>query len=107
MSGDIAVGTFSGPLPTGAPVAKKPAYLITLEDTTGKTKSLKRFITLDKPELLNGFVQVKGLFSEESEDEISKKFNEILTSAAKDLFLEVLFPWHKICSVRSLVFRAK
>src|SRR5574338_679820 len=102
MSGDIAVGTFSGPLPTGAPVAKKPAYLITLEDTTGKTKSLKRFITLDKPELLNGFVQVKGLFSEESEDEISKKFNEILTSAPKDLFLEVLFPWHKICSVRSL-----
>jgi hypothetical protein len=107
MSGDIAVGTFSGPLPTGAPVARKPSYLITLEDTSGKTKTLKRFITIDKPELLSGFIQVKGLFSEEPEEDISKKFTDILTNAPKDLFLEMMFPWHKICSVRSLVFKAK
>ena len=107
MSGDIAIGTFSGQLPTGAPVVRKTAYLVTLEDTSGKTKTLKRFISLDKPELLNGFVQTKGIFSEESEDEITKKFNDLLTNAPKELYLEMLFPWHKICSIRSLVFRAK
>jgi hypothetical protein len=106
MSSDIAISV-SNRVPSGSPITNKPSYLIALEPDTGKTK--KYFITLEKPELLNGFVQAKGLFAEKgmTEDKIITSFVEILTSADKVLFLEVLLPWHKICSIRSLVFRAK
>ena len=93
-------------LPLGAmPVSKKPSYLITLEGTGAKPKNL-RFITLDKPELLQGFVQVKGVYLDESEDEILNNVSGTLTSIKKELVLEMMFPWHKICSIRSLVYSA-
>ena len=59
--------------------------------------------------ILNGFIQTKGIFVDDtlSEEEIITKFASILTTAQKSLFLEVFFPWHKICSIRSLVFKAK
>ena len=106
MSNDIAISV-SNRVPMGSPIMNKPSYLITLESDTGKTK--RYFITLEKPELLNGFVQAKGLFAEKgvAEEKIIVSFADILTSADKVLFLEVLLPWHKICSIRSLVFRAK
>ena len=105
---DIAVEV-SNRVPNGSVITTKPSYLITLENNLGKTKSLRYFITLDRPELLNGFVQVKGIFvdNDVTEEEIISKFSSILTNSAKDLFLEVLLPWHKICSIRSLVFKAK
>lgn len=104
MSNDIAISV-SG-LPNMAVVSKKPPYLIILEDNT-KNKIIRKFITLDKPELLQGFVQVKGFFSDASEDEIIKNFSDLLTSVSKDLVLEVLIPWHKISYMRSLVFKQK
>ena len=95
---------------TGVPsvggINKKPSYLITLEDTSGKNKNQKRFITNDKPDFNSGFVQVKGIFSDLPEDEILKKFSELLTSCPKELILDIMFPVHKICSIRSLVFNA-
>lgn len=107
MANDIAVGPYIGSLPVGAAVARKPAYLITLEGYVGKNLVQKRFISLDKPEFLQGFIQVKGIFSDSSEEEISSKFNDILASSSKDLFIEVMFPCHKVCSIRNLIFRAK
>lgn len=108
MSNDIAV-SISNRVPNGSFILNKPSYLITLEENSGKTKITKYFITLDKPEFLNGFVQVKGLFAEKemTEEVVINSFSSILTSVDKGLFLEMLFPWHKICSIRSLVFKAK
>ena len=108
MSEDIAV-SISNRIPNGSLIMNKPSYLITLEQNVGKNKVSKYFITLDKPELLNGFIQTKGLFvdNDVSESEIITNFWGILTSAKKELILEVLLPWHKICSIRSLVFKAK
>lgn len=108
MSGDIAISV-SNRVPTGAPVSNKPSYLIYLEENSGKTKIIKYFITLDKPEQLNGFIQAKGIFADStmSEEDIIKNFSDILTGAKKELILEMMFPWHKICSIRSLVFKAK
>ena len=103
---DLAVGITSG-IPTMGVLSKKPSYLITLEDNTGKNKSVKFFITLDKPEHVSGFVQVKGIFCEKSEADIIKTFPDILTSTGKEAILEMMFPEHKICSIRSLVFKAK
>lgn len=106
MSGsDIAVQVTG--LTGTVTVSKKPSYLIIMEDSSSKNKNVRKFITLDKPELLQGFVQVKGFFSDTPEDEIIKNFVDILTSTSKDLILEVLIPWHKISYMRSLVFKQK
>jgi hypothetical protein len=109
MSNDIAVSV-SNRFPIGSPVLIKPSYLIKLEEKiNSKTIQTSYFISLDKPELLNGFVQVKGIFADSAlkEEDIINRFSELLTGTKKELFLEMLFPWHKICSIRSLVFKAK
>lgn len=93
----------------GAPAAhlKKPPFLITLDDgSTGKTRNFQRFISLDKPESINGFIQVKGIFCDKDDDEIIKTFADILTNTPKELTLEMMFPLHRIYSIRSLVFNA-
>jgi hypothetical protein len=108
-----AVGQFGGSVPGaiqatnlgGSPISKKPSYLLTLLSTGAKTKEL-RFIAIDKPEFLPNCVQVKGVYLDESEDKIINNVSGILTSIKKELVLEMTFPWHRICSIRSLVFNA-
>jgi hypothetical protein len=113
MPSDIAVGaninTPAGAvaiLPTGAPKRTTPPYLVTLVENTGKTQTMSRFISLDKPELVNGLIQVKGIYCDKAEDEIVKGFVNILATCPKDTILEMLFPIHRIHSIRSLVFNA-
>ena len=90
-----------------APTLKKPPFLITLEDgVTGKTRNFQRFISLDKPQSENGFVQVKGIFCDKEQEEIIKNFTDILTGTSKELYLEMMFPLHRIYDIRSLVFNA-
>ena len=73
-----------------APTLKKPPFLITLDDgATGKTRNFQRFISLDKPESINGFIQVKGIFCDKDDDEIIKGFADILTNTSKELILEI------------------
>jgi hypothetical protein len=110
---DIAVGAnINTPgggmavIPSGAPVKRNPIYLITLEKTVGKTQVIEKFISLDNPQSENGFIRVKGIFCERAEEEIIKSFNDILTNSPKELILEMLFPHHRIVSIRSLVFSA-
>lgn len=105
MSNDIAIQSV-GAFPAVPQTNKKPAYLVVLSPEGKSTKS-RMFIALHKPELLNGFIQVKGMFSSASETKIVKEYNELLTSANKENFVEVMFPWHKVLSIRSLVFKAK
>lgn len=101
---DFAVGV-TAVLPTAGALMKKPPHLIYLTD--GKGKVTDKFLSMDKPEFQNGFIQVKGLYVEESDDEISKSFFDILTNSPKELILEMMFPWHRISGVRNLVFKAK
>ena len=93
-----------GSLANTVQVSKKPSYLITLD--LGKTKKNTYFVSIDKPDFLDGFVQVKGFFSDDEEADIINNISNLLTSLKKELICEMMFPWHKICSVRSLVFNA-
>lgn len=103
---DIAIGPVG--IPMGAPLINKPSYLLTLEEGYGKAKHIQYFVTIDKPELQNGFVQVKGMFMEDIlEKEIILKYAEILAHSPRTLILEIFFPWHRIHSIRSLIFKAK
>jgi hypothetical protein len=96
-------------VPTVGATSRKPAYLVILESNAisqTKSKTLVRFISLDKPESINGFIQVKGIYSDSTEEEIISNYSEILTSLKRELICEMMFPWHKVCSIRSLVFNA-
>ena len=101
---DFSVGV------TGAPsvgqISKKPRYLITLDDFKGKTKIVRHFIAIDKPDMLDHFVQVKGVYSELEEEEILKKFGEVLENTPKENIMDIMFPSHRIYSIRNLVFNA-
>lgn len=101
---DFAVGSVG--IPSVGHISKKPSYLVLLEETVGKTKGLKHFIAIDRPDPVNGFISVKGIYSDLSEDEISKSFAEILASTPKEQILDMMFPWHRVYSIRSLVFNA-
>jgi hypothetical protein len=93
---------------TGAPnvghISKKPCYLISL-DGSGK-KGITYFISIDKPDLLNNFIQVKGIYSDFCEDEITKRFSEIILNTPKESIVDMMFPSHRIFSIKSLVFNA-
>lgn len=101
---DLAVGP--GNLPVGAPILKKPPYLITLTKQTGKAQAFERFISLDRPEPTVGFIQVKGIFCDREEEEIIKGFAAIVSNTPKEAIVEMMFPHHRIVSIRSLVFNA-
>jgi hypothetical protein len=101
MSSDIAIGVTTKI--NGAAPLLKPPYLITLGSKSAKIY----FISLDKPELLNGFIQVKGIYTSGLEDDIIANYAEILAQTNKDLYVEIMFPWHTILSMRSLIFKAK
>jgi hypothetical protein len=102
MPGAIGTGTVL----SGSPISRKPLYLVTLEDTAKTTKVLTRFIAIDKPDDKNGFIGVKGFFTESSEDEIIGSAVEMVAATKKETLVEMMFPWHRIHSIRSLVFNA-
>jgi hypothetical protein len=92
---------------SAAPRINKPVYLITLVDGSGKTAAVTHFIATDKPELSMSFVSVRGIFTDEpDEDFIIKSFSEIVGKAPKETLVEMIFPVHRIRSIRSLVFNA-
>lgn len=101
---DFAVGSVG--IPSVGQISKKPCYLVELLDSAGKSKNLVHFIAIDKPEPMNGFIQVKGFYVELPEEKIVKGFSELVASTAKESILEMMFPIHRVYSIRSLVFNA-
>ena len=104
MSKDFVIGVTG--TPTVSNVLKKPSYLITLEAPKGKSKIISYFITIDKPDLQVNFIQAKGFYSELDEDDIVNRFADIVRDTAKENIMEMMFPTHRIFSIRSLVFNA-
>jgi hypothetical protein len=99
---DFAISVTAAPQ-VGA-ISKKPCYLLSLEGT-GKTK-VAYFIAFDKPDMQADFVQVKGVYSNGSEEDIVSGFVDMVRGTPKEEIIEIMFPWHRILSIRSLVFNA-
>lgn len=93
-------------IPQVGQVSKKPCYLVALASLEGKTKASIHFIAIDKPDLQTNFILVKGIYSDLSEDEIAKRFSEVLAGTPKEAIVDMMFPSHRIHSIRSLVFNA-
>jgi hypothetical protein len=107
--GNLDMAVSSVGIPNYTNVVMKPPFLIALEDTIGKSKSIRYFLTIDRPDVASEFVQAKGIFidSSVSEDDIIKNYSQMLTDAKKELILEMWLPWRRIIYVRNLVFKAK
>jgi hypothetical protein len=100
---------YAGGLPQGSAISKKPCYLVTLDGVSKSGKSVvARFIAVDKPDFNNAaFAQVKGFYTDSTEEEVVVNFLDIIRDTPKDQIMEVMFPTHKIHSIRSLVFSAE
>lgn len=101
---DFAIGSVG--IPAVGHINKKPCYLVELTDITISNKALLNFLAIDKPEPMNGFIQVKGFYSSLSEDKIVKTFSELVAATAKENILDLMLPIHRVYSIRSLVFNA-
>lgn len=102
MSSDIGLGVVG--IPNVGGVSKKPPHLVELME--GKTKNY--FLAQDKPELLLGFIQVKGCFLSLIEVEVAlKDINAFVAQISKENIFEMLLPSHRVLSIKNLLFKAK
>jgi hypothetical protein len=93
-------------IPQVGQISKKPCYLITLVDGTGKSSVATHFIAMDTPGFESHFIKVKGIYSDSTEEEITKKFSEIVSGVPRESIVDIMFPVHRVHSIRSLVFNA-
>lgn len=102
---DIAIGPVG--IPNTAALAKKPPHLVSLSDG----KKIELFLSLDKPESLNGFIQVKGFYVSDSdratEEQVNKDYLNLMGEIKKDSIVEMYFPLHRVHSIKNLMFKAK
>lgn len=101
---DIAINpAASGDYSAGRIIGKTtPTYLVSLEDG----KKTKYFIATKYDENGN-YAKCVGFYSNIAEDNIISSYEEIVKTTEKTSFTEMLFPWSRIVSVRSLVYRHK
>jgi hypothetical protein len=102
MSEDVVVGITNLIHPTSS-FAKKPPHLIVLDG--GKKPSL--FISLDKPDFINGMTTVKGIFTDEKTEDVLKDYSKILAGTLQKLLVEVMIPQHRVQLIQNLVYAAK
>jgi hypothetical protein len=100
-------------VPSGAAINNKPCYLITLTEKVsagvGKLMKHRRFLALELPTMEAAHIQCKGFFLGQQDDEavIATSFRQIVQTTDKDSITELFLPWHSVCSIRNLVFKAK
>src|ERR1700749_116624 len=85
-------------------ISKKPPHLISLYDQD--RNKLLYFISLDKPELLIGFIQVKGCFCTKKLAYLEENFANILASTSKEEYQEIIFPNERVYEIKNLQFNA-
>lgn len=102
MSNDLVVGAVG--LQVKVPQIIKTPYLVELE--AGKKREY--YVTLDKPDLSNSCVTIKGVSAEISDvDEFMKNYNDFLSDVKKENIVEAIFPWHRVIRITNLVYKAK
>lgn len=90
-------------VPTGAAQQTKPCYLVKV--LNGKKTQL--FIVIGEPKFEPAFVQGKGFFTEEAEEEVIASYQKMVAGVEKSSMVEMWFPWHVVSFVRSLVYKGK
>lgn len=79
-----------------------PTYLVTLE--SGKKEIYFIATKFDETNNCGKFV---GFYCTEPMDKISGSYDEIVRNTEKTNYVEIQFPWSRIVSVRSLIYKHK
>lgn len=82
-----------------------PTYLVLCEDPTIKTK-LRKYLAVRLDDMQN-FVKIVGLEITIEVDKIQESYQEIVNTADKQLYRELMLPWQRIITIQNLIFRAK
>lgn len=98
-------GNIRMPDSSGRPGRLIPAYLVTLE---GQKKGTEQYFVATKYD--DNFVhcgKFVGFYHIGSIDDLIVRHSEIIEGTPVGNFVEILFPWNRILSIRSLVYRHK
>jgi hypothetical protein len=89
-----------------APQRTTPTYLVILNN--GKPKEADSyFIAIKRDDAISTCAKFVGFFSNKPEREIKSSYDQIIKETDITDIIEIEFPWNKICSVQSLVYRHK
>ena len=87
-------------------MTRKPVHLVCLKGDSKIGSGLEYYLTQDRPELLNGFVNIKG-FSVFQEDLNLKDYKDLVDQTSKDKYEEMLIPVYRIHYIKNLDFRGQ
>ena len=102
-------GTLKLPEYSGRPGKLIPAYLITLEGTKKGPKVIQEqyFIATKFDDAFVHCAKFVGFFYEGDIEGIIGRHSEIIEAMPTTNFVEIMFPWNRVLSIRSLVYRHK
>jgi hypothetical protein len=102
---DILVQTSNLPDLNKIVVSNKPSYLIALD--TGKKVGTAVYFIATKMDEGARFLKCVGFYSLSPEDAIIENYATFISERVITDYVEMQFPYEKVMSVRSLVYRHK
>jgi len=88
------------------PARTTPTYLVIIN--TGKAKEVDSyFIAVKRDDNSSSSAKFVGFFSNKPEKDIRSSYDQIIKETDTAEFIEIEFPWAKICSIQSLIYRHK
>jgi hypothetical protein len=84
-------------------IRRQPTYLVSFTDSTKKNS----YFVATKYEEGTSCAKLTGFSIDLDETKIVAGYDDIIKGTDKENFVEMFVPWHRIKSVRSLVFRQK
>ncbi len=82
-----------------------PIYLVIAEDPTNKSK-FQKYIAVSLDDMQYA-IKIIGIETTESENDISKRYQEILNNTDKVLYKEWMLGWHRIVKIQNLIYVKK
>jgi len=82
-----------------------PLHLLVFEDPTVKVK-YRNFIATRLDEGAS-FVKVVGFYCDLTEDEINKKYLDLVKDVGRELYIEVLVPVVRVIKIKNLIYKSK
>jgi hypothetical protein len=80
-----------------------PCYLVSIE--SGKKDM--QFIATKFDDNFMHCAKFVGFYTTATTDSITTKYEELIKTAETNNFIEVLIPWNRIISIRSLIYKHK
>src|SRR5271165_1965602 len=88
------------------PVRTTPTYLVVINNC--KPKELDSFfIAVKRDDALSNCAKFVGFFCDKTKEAIQIQYDQIIKETDIQNFIEIEFPWYKICSIQSLIYRHK